>query len=65
MRARRTTPHLEAIGDVRPITEFRASASQFIGQVQQTGEPVIFTQHGRSAAVLVDIGSYGEGRDCE
>ena len=36
----------------------RRGAAQFIEQVQETGEPVILTQHGRSAAVLLDVGSY-------
>ena len=44
--------------DIRPVTEFRANAAQFIEQVQETGEPMILTQHGRSAAVLLDVGSY-------
>ena len=44
--------------DIQPVTEFRANAAQFIEQVQATGEPVILTQHGRSAAVLLDVASY-------
>lgn len=44
--------------DIQPVTEFRANAAQFIEQVQATGQPVILTQHGRSAAVLLDVGSY-------
>jgi prevent-host-death family protein len=44
--------------DIQPVTEFRANAAQFIEQVQATGEPVILTQHGRSAAVLLDVVSY-------
>jgi prevent-host-death family protein len=44
--------------DIQPVTEFRANAAQFIEQVQSTGEPVILTQHGRSAAVLLDVESY-------
>lgn len=44
--------------DIQPVTEFRANAAQFIEQVQATGEPVILTQHGRSAAVLLDVESY-------
>ncbi len=44
--------------DIQPVTEFRAKAAQFIEQVQATGEPVILTQHGRSAAVLLDVDSY-------
>ncbi|HRN51924.1 MAG TPA: type II toxin-antitoxin system Phd/YefM family antitoxin [Gemmatimonadaceae bacterium] len=41
--------------DIRPVTEFRANAAQFIEQVQQTGEPIILTQHGKGAAVLLDL----------
>jgi prevent-host-death family protein len=44
--------------DVRPVTEFRAHASRVIEQVQTTKRPVILTQHGRSAAVLLDVEVY-------
>jgi len=44
--------------DIQPVTEFRANAAQFIEQVQATGQPVVLTQHGRSAAVLLDVASY-------
>lgn len=51
-------PKLRPSRDIQPVTEFRANAAQFIEQVQATGEPVILTQHGRSAAVLLDVESY-------
>ena len=44
--------------DVRPVTEFRSNTSSIIEQVQSTGRPVVLTQHGRSAVVLLDIHSY-------
>jgi antitoxin YefM len=44
--------------DVRPVTEFRAHTSEVIEQVQTTKRPVVLTQHGRSAAVLLDVGVY-------
>jgi len=44
--------------DIQPVTEFRAKAAQFIEQVRETGEPVFLTQHGRSAAVLLDVDAY-------
>ena len=44
--------------DVRPVTEFRAKASAFLDQVQATKRPVILTQYGRSAAVLLDVAVY-------
>jgi prevent-host-death family protein len=51
-------PKLKPTRDIQPVTEFRANAAQFIEQVQQTGQPVVLTQHGRSAAVLMDVESY-------
>ena len=47
-------PQLRPSTDVRPVTEFRASASAIIEHVRSTGRPLILTQHGRSAAVLLD-----------
>lgn len=51
-------PKIKPSRDIQPVTEFRANAAQFIEQVQSTGEPMILTQHGRSAAVLLDVESY-------
>jgi prevent-host-death family protein len=51
-------PKLKPSRAIQPVTEFRANAAQVIEQVQETGEPVILTQHGRSAAVLLDVESY-------
>jgi prevent-host-death family protein len=51
-------PRLRPSTDVRPVTEFRANASAFLEQVQATKRPVILTQHGRSAAVLLDVAVY-------
>ena len=51
-------PKLKPTRDIQPVTEFRANAAQFIEQVRETGEPMILTQHGRSAAVLMDVESY-------
>jgi prevent-host-death family protein len=52
------TPRLYPSQDVRPVTEFRAHASQFLEQIRLTKRAVILTQHGRSAAVLLDVGVY-------
>ena len=51
-------PRFKPSRDIQPVTEFRANAALFIEQVQATGEPVVLTQHGRSAAVLLDVASY-------
>jgi antitoxin YefM len=44
--------------DIRPLSEFRANVAAFVSRVQKTRRPVILTQHGRSAAVLVDVKEY-------
>ena len=44
--------------DVRPVTEFRANTSAIIDQMHSTKRPVVLTQHGRSAAVLLDVEVY-------
>lgn len=51
-------PKLKPSRDIQPVTEFRANAAQFIEQVRETGAPVYLTQHGRSAAVLLDVEAY-------
>jgi antitoxin YefM len=44
--------------DIRPVTEFRTHASAVLAQVQRTKRPVVLTQYGRSAAVLLDVEAY-------
>ena len=44
--------------DVRPLSEFRANVAAFVQRVRRTQRPMVLTQHGRSAAVLVDVGAY-------
>jgi len=44
--------------DIRPLSEFRANAAAFIQQVRSTRRPMVLTQHGKSAAVLLDVDEY-------
>jgi antitoxin YefM len=44
--------------DVKPVSEFRQNAARFVQQVKQTRRPLVLTQHGKSAAVLLDVGEY-------
>jgi len=41
-----------------PISDFRRLASQIIRAIQEDGDVVYITQHGRPAAVLVDYDQY-------
>ena len=44
--------------DIVPLTEFRANMAATIGQLRDTGRPVVLTEHGRGAAVLLGIADY-------
>lgn len=44
--------------DLRSVTEFRANAAAVIDQVKTTRRPVVLTQHGRGAVVLLDVREY-------
>lgn len=44
--------------DIRPLSEFRANTAAFIRQVRESGRPMVLTQRGRGAAVLLDVSEY-------
>jgi prevent-host-death family protein len=51
-------PRFRPTQDIRPLADFRANLAAVVRQVRRTKRPIILTQHGRSAAVLVDAGEY-------
>jgi antitoxin YefM len=46
--------------DIKPVSEFRANAADLIEQVRNSGRPLILTQRGHSAAVLLDVAAYAQ-----
>jgi antitoxin YefM len=44
--------------DIKPMSEFRAHTASCIQQVQNSKRPVVITQHGKSAAVLIDVSEF-------
>ena len=44
--------------DIKPLSEFRAHAADFVKQIKTTKRPMVLTQHGKSAAILVDVSAY-------
>jgi antitoxin YefM len=44
--------------DIQPLSAFRANTARFVRRVQETGRPLVLTQHGRGAAVLVNVQEY-------
>ena len=51
-------PTVKPTEDIQPLTTFRANVASFVDQVRQTGRPLVLTQHGRSAAVLLGAADY-------
>ena len=46
--------------DIKPLSEFRANAAELIDQVKNSGRPLVLTQRGHSAAVLLDVAGYAQ-----
>lgn len=44
--------------DIKPVSEFRANAAELIEHVKETGRPLVLTQRGHSAAVVLDVSEY-------
>ena len=51
-------PSLKPSQDVQPLSAFRANAAGFLEQVRTTKRPLVLTQHGKSAAVVLDVDEY-------
>jgi prevent-host-death family protein len=49
---------LKTNSDIKPVSEFRANAAELIEQVRSSGRPLVLTQRGHSAAVLLDVEEY-------
>lgn len=44
--------------DITPLSEFRANATALIQKIRETKRPLIITQRGKGAAVILDISEY-------
>ena len=50
--------NLDLIEDIRPVSDFRANTAECIGRVTESRRPLVLTQHGRSAVVVLDVNEY-------
>ena len=46
--------------DIHPVSEHRTHLTEHLKQVQETGRPMVITQKGRAAGVLLSPASYDE-----
>lgn len=44
--------------DIKPVSEFRANAAELIEHLKTSGRPLVLTQRGHSAAVVLDVAEY-------
>ncbi len=44
--------------DIKPVSEFRANAAGLIDHVNQSRRPLVLTQRGHSAAVVLGVEEY-------
>ncbi|MEO1021093.1 MAG: type II toxin-antitoxin system Phd/YefM family antitoxin [Bacteroidota bacterium] len=49
---------IEIDQDIQPLSEFRKHAADFIDRIKHQKRSIVLTQHGKSAAVLVDVTEY-------
>ncbi|RMF16004.1 MAG: type II toxin-antitoxin system Phd/YefM family antitoxin [Candidatus Dadabacteria bacterium] len=50
--------------DIVPIGEFKAQAARLLDRLRTTGHPLIVTQHGKPAAVMLSPVEYDRLREC-
>ena len=51
---------LKISNDIVPIGEFKSSLSKWLKNIQSTGQPLVITQNGRPAGVLLSPAEYDE-----
>ncbi|MCC5933764.1 MAG: type II toxin-antitoxin system Phd/YefM family antitoxin [Candidatus Cyclonatronum sp.] len=44
--------------DIEPLSAFRKHSAEFIQRLKKDKQPIILTQHGKSAAVLMDVSEF-------
>jgi prevent-host-death family protein len=50
--------NISLTNDIEPLSEFRKKSADFIKRLKKEKQPIVLTQHGKSAAVLMDVSEY-------
>lgn len=51
------------IRNITPLTDFRNNIKKYLKELNVHKKPIILTQHGKSAAVIMDADKYQEMQD--
>jgi prevent-host-death family protein len=54
---------INLVEDICPISEFRANTTNLLSSVKANHRPLVLTQNGRSAAVVIDVKDYQEMKE--
>ena len=54
---------LDLAEDICPVSEFRANSTNLIKRVREEHRPIVLTQHGKSAAVVIDVADFQKMQD--
>ena len=46
-------PNLRVAEDIVPLSQFKAKAAELLKKISETGAPIVITQNGRAAGVLL------------
>ena len=49
--------------NIKPLTDFRNHIKKYIEELNTTKKPIVLTQHGKSAAVILDADKFQEMQD--
>jgi prevent-host-death family protein len=52
--------NLSIAKDIIPIGEFKSAISKWINKTKNTGQPIVITQNGRPAAVMINPSDFDE-----
>ncbi len=51
------------IRNIKPLTDFRNHIKKYIKELNTTKKPIVLTQHGKSAAIILDVDKFQEMQD--
>jgi prevent-host-death family protein len=50
--------NISLTNDIEPLSEFRKRSADFVKRLKKDKQPIVLTQHGKRAAVLMDVSEY-------
>ncbi len=51
------------VRNIKPLSEFRNNIKKYIEELNTTKKPIVVTQHGKSAAVVLNVDEFQQMQD--